>query len=145
MGGGGRHALVLVVVAVAGEVDVVDPDVRRCLDADGVARGREDLGDLEVAQDHIVLPVDAQADALERWVKSKYKEWGSLTQRESVQDPAAPSTDVFEPTRMTSLPVMVPEMMTILASLPSTAAASSSKEVTVVVEPPEPPVVLHQG
>ena len=52
---------------------------------------------------------------------------------------------MFEPTRMTSLPVMVPEMMTILASLPSTAAASSSREVTVVVEPPEPPVVLHQG
>ena len=59
------NALVLVVVAVAGEVDVVDPDVRRGLDADGVARRGENLGDLEVAQDDVGLVQDAHADTLE--------------------------------------------------------------------------------
>lgn len=77
------------------------------------------------------------------------------------QAPAAPRTVVLEPTRTTSLPVMVPaqimskhgrgermeeengpEIITILESEPSTADVNSSSVVTVVLVPPEPPEVL---
>ena len=54
-------------VAVAGEVDVVNPHVRGGLDADSVSSGGEDLGDLEVAEDDVLLVQDAHADSIERY------------------------------------------------------------------------------
>ncbi len=53
---------VLVVQKVAAEVVVVDPHVRGCLHADGIAILGENLGDLHVANDDILLLVNEQAD-----------------------------------------------------------------------------------
>jgi hypothetical protein len=55
--------VVLVVVAVRGEIDVVDPDLGGFLDTDGIASAGEDLADLEVTDDHVVGLDDADADA----------------------------------------------------------------------------------
>jgi hypothetical protein len=52
---------------------------------------------------------------------------------------------LLEPVLTTSLPVIVPEMMTIFLSSPATADLSAESEVTVTVEPPEPPEVLNEG
>ena len=52
---------------------------------------------------------------------------------------------MFEPTRTTVSPVMVPSMMTILALLPEVAATRASRVDTRVTGPPTPPVVLDSG
>lgn len=65
--------VVLVVVQVAGDVDVVDPDVVGGLDGDGVTVVGQNLGDLHVTDDNVGLPVDGEADtrkALSRWSAS---------------------------------------------------------------------------
>jgi len=60
-----RYILVLVVALVAGDVDVVDPYLVRFLDSDSVPGTGEDLGDLDVADNHVRLLVHAEADTIE--------------------------------------------------------------------------------
>jgi hypothetical protein len=55
--------IVLVMVQVAGEVAVVNPDILRSLDGDGVTIIGEDLGDLHVADNDVGLLVDSETDA----------------------------------------------------------------------------------
>jgi hypothetical protein len=55
--------VVLVVCEVGGQVTVVDPDILGVLDPNGVTVCRKDLADLEVAQDHVGLVLDIEADA----------------------------------------------------------------------------------
>lgn len=59
-----------------------------------------------------------------------------------LQLPAAPTIDLFEPTRTWAAPEMAPLTITIPAEVPETAAVSSDSEVTVVAVPPAPPLVL---
>lgn len=89
---------------------MVDPHLIRGLDADGVARRREDLGDPDVADDNVVLVQDAKTDAVEgctNGVRVGQDARGRVGY-EHVQDPAAPRTVVLEPIRTTASPVMFP-------------------------------------
>lgn len=54
--------VVLVVILVTGHIDVVDPDVLRGLDGDGVTVVGQNLGDLEVPDNDVGLLVDGEAD-----------------------------------------------------------------------------------
>ena len=56
--------------------------------------------------------------------------------------PDLPRTEVFDPTLTTSLPVIVPEMITTLAVLPVTALLRAARVVTVTGDAEPPPVVL---
>ena len=58
--------VVLVVVHVRVELVVVDPDVTRGLDADGVAVFGQHLADLQVADDDVLDPLDVQRYAHQR-------------------------------------------------------------------------------
>lgn len=57
--------------------------------------------------------------------------------------PDLPNTEVLDPTLTTSLPVIVPEMITTLAVLPATAVLRASSVVTVTGDADPPPVVLN--
>ncbi len=61
----GRHVLVFVVIPVAGEVDVVDPDLGCSLNTDVITSLSQNLGDLQVAQDYVRFIYDAETNANE--------------------------------------------------------------------------------
>ncbi len=52
----------LVVVQIAREVDMVNPDVVRLLNADGISSVREHLLDLDVTNDHVRLFENTKTD-----------------------------------------------------------------------------------
>lgn len=54
--------VVLVVVAVRREVKVIEPNLGGLLNCESITGGSEDLGDLDVANDYIGLPKDAEAN-----------------------------------------------------------------------------------
>jgi hypothetical protein len=54
---------VFVVITVGGNIDVVNPDLGSRLDRDGISGAGENLGHLEVSDDHVVLLNHAQADS----------------------------------------------------------------------------------
>lgn len=58
--------VVLVVVHVGRQVAVVDPDVGRGLDGDGITSIGENLGDLNVADDDVGLVLDAETNTVQR-------------------------------------------------------------------------------
>lgn len=60
--------VVLVVVQVAGQVNVVDPDVLGRLNGDSITVVSEDLADLQVPHNDVGLPVDGQTDARESYI-----------------------------------------------------------------------------
>ena len=55
--------VVLVVLKVRRQIAVIDPDVARSLDGDGVTLARKHLGDLEVTQDDIATALDSNTNA----------------------------------------------------------------------------------
>ena len=57
--------VILVMVEVAGEIDMVDPNVVGRLDGNGITNVREDLRDLDVANDHVGLFKNTETDAVE--------------------------------------------------------------------------------
>ena len=57
--------VVLVVVQIARKIDMVDPDVVRCLNANGITNVRKDLRDLDVADDDVGLLKDTETNAVE--------------------------------------------------------------------------------
>ena len=56
---------VLAAVHVAGEIDVVDPDIGGLLNGDSITAVGNDLGDLEVADDDVLLRLDGKTEANE--------------------------------------------------------------------------------
>lgn len=50
-------------ISVAGKINVVDPDLGRRLDCNGVSSRSEDLGYLEVADDDVLSIKNAETDA----------------------------------------------------------------------------------
>lgn len=54
--------VILVVVQVAGQVNVVDPDILGRLNGDGIAVISEDLADLQVAHNDVGLPINGQTN-----------------------------------------------------------------------------------
>lgn len=52
---------ILAAVHVAGQIDVVDPYIGRFLDSDGISAGSSNLGDLQIANDNILLSLHAEA------------------------------------------------------------------------------------
>lgn len=55
--------VVLVMVQVAGQINMVNPDVVRCLNRDSITVVSEDLADLQVSHNDIGLLVDGQTNA----------------------------------------------------------------------------------
>ena len=55
---------VLIVIQVGAEVNVINPDLLGCLDADVISRGQT-FGDLEVADDDIARVEDTETDTSE--------------------------------------------------------------------------------
>lgn len=58
--------VVLVVVQVAGQVNVVNPDVLGCLNSNSIAVVSEDLADLQVSHNDVRLSINGQTDASKR-------------------------------------------------------------------------------
>lgn len=56
----------LVVVPVAGEVKMVEPYLRRGLDANSITSIRKDLGDLDVTDNDILFVQDTKSNTDER-------------------------------------------------------------------------------
>jgi hypothetical protein len=56
--------VVLVMVAVRGKVNVVNPDLGRLLDTDGITSTGEHLGDLEVTDDNVLDLNDTDANTI---------------------------------------------------------------------------------
>lgn len=54
-------------VQVAGNVHVVDPNILRSLNGDGITIFRKNLGNLHVSNNDVRLLVDGEADASEAW------------------------------------------------------------------------------
>lgn len=54
--------VILVVVQVAGQVNVVDPDILGRLNGDRIAIVSKDLADLQVPHNDVGLPIDGQAN-----------------------------------------------------------------------------------
>lgn len=57
-------------ISVAGDVDVIHPDLGSSLNTDGVTRRSENFGDLNVADDDIRLVEDSKSNTDERYTKS---------------------------------------------------------------------------
>lgn len=57
--------VILIMVEVAGEIDMVDPNVVGCLDGKGITNVRDDLRDLDVTDDDVGLFKDTETDAVE--------------------------------------------------------------------------------
>lgn len=141
--------VVLVMVQVAGQVNMIDPDIVGCLDSDRIAVVSENLADLQVSHDNIRLPVDGQTNTSEccgRNLVSHATEKKVVSTREEidVQLPAFPMIDLFEVTFTLADPEMAPLTTMTAALLDPAAAVSCAKLVTVVVVPPRPPVVLER-
>ena len=60
-----KHLQVLAVVEIARQVDMVNPNLRRLLDTEGVTSACLDLRDLEVADDDVRLLVDTETNTLQ--------------------------------------------------------------------------------
>jgi hypothetical protein len=56
---------VLAVVEITRQVDMVNPNLRRLLDAKGITNAGLDLRDLEVADDDVRLLVDTETNTLQ--------------------------------------------------------------------------------
>ena len=131
-------------ITVAGEVAVIDPNVVRGLNTNGVSRASKNFGNFQVTENDVALVEDADADALEGFPGSGISgNSRAAGQKCNTQEPAAPRRDVFEPTLTTVSPEMVPSMMTTFLESPLTALVSAERVETRVTEPPEPPVVLQ--
>lgn len=57
--------VVLIVAQVAGQINMVDPDVLGCLNSDCVAVVSKDLADLQVSHNDVGLSVNGQTDTSE--------------------------------------------------------------------------------
>jgi len=131
--------VVFVVVAVRGEVDVVDPDVLGDLDGDGVAA--DDFGYGEVAEDDVLYVFDGEGEIVEDFgVLGFCFVW--LDGIDVPTELSLPMTDLLDPTfTFSPEPLMGPVIKTIAAASPLTALVKSASEATSTVFPPFPPVV----
>lgn len=60
--------VILVVVQVAGQVNVVNPDIFGRLNGDRIAVVSKDLADLQVPHNDVGLPVDGQTNTRESYI-----------------------------------------------------------------------------
>lgn len=132
---------VLVARSSSRKITVVDPDIGRLLDRDGITVVSLNLGNLHVANDDVLLAIDGEADAL--------KSWGVLADMtftkgpEHLQLPALPMMDLSDVTWTLAAPEMLPSTKMMAAPAALAAAVSSLRLLTVTCLPPAPPVVLR--
>jgi hypothetical protein len=55
--------VVLIVGEIGGDIDVINPDVVRCLDSNGITVCCKNLGDGDVSENHILNTVDVKPNA----------------------------------------------------------------------------------
>jgi hypothetical protein len=123
---------------VTGEIAVVNPNVGRLINANGITIGSVNLGDLEVSKNNVLLATNIEANT-----SDCYDCQIRLSDRRifDLQLPAAPMIVLSDAGRTLSLPVNLPETMMVRGSVRLAASIRAATEVTVTVEPLAPPVV----
>jgi hypothetical protein len=100
----------LVMVNIAGEVDVINPDLGSLLDGNGITGFGQDLGDLQVAENDIGLFQYTESNTDESYIPSNGKHVETSARITlNVQEPFSPITEVLEPTLTATFPVIVPK------------------------------------
>lgn len=132
---------VLVARPSSRKITVVDPDISRLLNGDGVTVVSLDLGNLHVANDDVLLPIDGEADALKSC--RVLADMTYTTGLEDIQLPALPMMDLSDVTWTLAAPEILPSTKMMAAPAALAAAVSSLRLLTVTCLPPAPPVVLR--